>query len=225
VTERQEPKRERFVRARKNPKALEKKARGVSAGMDFAAYMDALGLPTKEIAEICAVHIKTVSHWRGTQDYMERVTYWRSREIEKLDPIINRLKIDAAHMVDVAIKTLIDTMQNADLADGRPNYGMRASAAKEALTSSIARLAIGADAAAGVSTQINQSQQTVTLVFNEGAELPEDSIDTAEFDEITDIEEVEEVADVDSVALEIEDDTEEGDTGGEEEAAEDHQLG
>ncbi len=205
----------RFSRAQKADKggrALEKKARGVSAAMDFAAYMDALGLPTKEIAEICAVHIKTVSHWRGTQDYMERVTYWRSREIEKLDPIINRLKIDAAHMVDVAIKTLIDTMTNADLADGRPNYGMRASAAKEALTSSIARLAIGADAAAGVSAQINQTQQTVTLVFNEGP--PEAPLDT---DDIIDVADVD---DIESVALEIEDDTEE--SHGEAEASEDH---
>ena len=200
----------RFGRARAGSegKGLEKRKRGVSPAMDFAAYMDALGLPTKDIAKVAAVHIKTVSHWRGTQDYMERVQYWRSREIEKIEPIINRMKVDALNLVDVAIETLIDTMRHAVHADGRPNYAMRASAAKEALNSSVVRVTIGADSAAA-GTHINASQQTVTLVFNDAP--PEEPP--------LDVDDVEELAEFDAVAIELEGDTE-GD-GDEAQAAED----
>jgi len=188
----------RFARARDaaegKGKGLEKKAQGASAPMDMAAYMDALGISTKEIADVIGVHIKTVSHWRGTQDYMERVGYWRERELEKFEPLLHKLKIEALNLVDVAIGTLVDTMKNAVLADGRPNYAMREKAALDALNSSIVRLTIGADAAA-VGTQINASQQTVTLVFNEAPPEPGHEI----IDQVAD-------AELDTVTLETDDD-------------------
>lgn len=204
-----EPDKRRFGRAKKNPEALEKRAQGVNHRMEMSAYMDALGMPTKEIAKILGVHDKTVSHWRGTQDYMERVSYWRENSINHLEPIIDRLKVDAASMVDVAIKTLIDVMQNSTHADGRPNWAMRASAAREALNSSIVRVTIGADSAAAAT--INASQQTVTLVFNDA--VPEgagqDIIDAAGELAAIEVADVEDIADIEPVAVEIEDDTKE----------------
>lgn len=207
----------RFGRARtadkEGAKGLEKRARGASAPMDMSAYLDALGLPTKKIASVIGVHEKTVSHWRGTQDYMERVAFWREREIGELEPLLHKLKIDAMDMIDVAVATLKDVMKNAVHADGRPNYALRASAAREAFNSSLARVTIGADSVAA-GTTINASQQTMTLVFtNEAQPAPaaEDIIDS----DIRDADIVP-LAELGPVAIELE-----SDTGGEAEAPED----
>ena len=79
-----------------------------------AAFLDAQGVRVHDIAAAVGVHEKSVSRWRHGSAYLAERDRWERYTLERLDPILQRLKVAAVHAAGVAIEQLLGILEQDD---------------------------------------------------------------------------------------------------------------
>lgn len=142
---------------------VEKHSKPLTTLQTQIAMLDAQGLGPLEISRALGCHEKTVTHLRREDWYQAERQRWIELNINRLEPIINRLKAQAVGAHEKAITELVDQLSAED-AEGRPLRPVRAKAAEIIINSPIIRGLVGVtkDEAQAVAAAVTTVNLTVT---------------------------------------------------------------